>query len=455
MGKIGIQKSAFWRLAVAGLLMMGNARAEEVIIKPLSEMPIHPGHSVSDVYTPVQHFKGYTFFVIPDVHDRPVVTQVDPNGVQTRVFLDDQEDYRALPDPHNGFSLGIDPQGYIHITGDMHQFGSGHSRNGRYPYPARYDDKQDAAMLYWRSVRPLDISAGFHFGGAKGASTVMPGTSWTYGRFINDRNGELYYSSRVRAFWTRDYRVPDSKRGSMAVGLYKYDTRTGTWTALGGTVPHKNPDNVSTFFNVLYWANSGRPDTQHSYQAYQANFNFDINNRLHFAGSGHIGDGSTVRLVYAYSDDEGRTWYKANGTRIPGLPLQGDEGAINLADVVNDSKQGSINKVSADRHGVPAIKVGQSGISGWYVWNGTQWVVEKRLPGNRMFQRPNGELLVTAAWGIWRLRDLNLDTLSFESLTKAGLHTPSQFGALSTGNLYGLVMNKETTMVTLREMLIP
>lgn len=444
-------------LALLALTWGANTRAQNVIVNKLASLPIHAGHSVSrtDVHTPVQHFKGFTFFVVPGVNDRPVVIQVNPNGVEKRVYLDPRRDYRALPDPHNGFSMGIDPKGYIHITGDMHQFGARHSRDKRYAYPERYDDKKDAAMLYWRSVRPLDISAGFYFGGTKGAPTLMPGTSWTYGRFINDLHGELYYSSRVRAFWAKNFNLPDGKRGAMAVGLYKYNVTTETWRAIGGPIPHKNPSNVASFFDVFYWADSGRPDTGLSYQAYQANFNFDTHNRLHFTASGHIGDGTVIRLVYAYSDDEGATWHKANGDRIPGLPLQGDEGAVNAADVVNDSKHGAIAKVGADRHSVPAVKVGQSGTSGWFVWNGSRWVVDTRLPGNRLFQRPNGDVLLVAEWGVWTLPDLNLEALNIEPLSKSGLHTPSQFGVLSTGNLYGLGTNPESTLVTLREMLIP
>lgn len=408
----------------------------------------HPKHQLIDVYTPVAHFKGNTLLVVPDRKDRPTVTQVAPNGRHTTVFLDPQPDYVSFPDPHNQFSVGVDPRGYIHIAGDMHQFGAGHGRHRNYVYPDRYDDRKGAAILYWRSVRPMNISGGFEFRGAKNSVHALPGISWSYGRFFNDREGNLYYSARVRAFSAKDYNQPDARRGSMGVGVYRYDEQTETWSALGGHVPHPNPGNVRIYHDVLYWAHSGRPDTEHGYQAYQANLNFDINDRMHFSVCGHIGDGETLRLVYAYSDDKGQTWHKADGTRIPGVPLQGDRGAQNLADVVTDMNHGSIAKVIADRHGNPAIKMGSNN-SGWFVFRNGKWTFDKNIPGTRMFQQPDGDLIIIADWGTWMLRDL-VPPVQPEKIGR-GISMCSQFGALSTGNLHGPVMNKEKDKVLLAE----
>ncbi|MCH8527469.1 MAG: BNR repeat-containing protein, partial [Kiritimatiellae bacterium] len=423
--------------ALLAFCALSAIRADEASgPKTLFSMPIKPGHQISDVYTPVAHTRGFTFFVIPDEQDRPLVTQVNPDGAVTSVYLDPEDDYTAFPDPHNGFSLGLDEKGYIHITGDMHQFGARHSRHGNYPYPERYDDKKDAAILYWRSRRPGNVSSGFEFRGRIDSPHRLPGRSWTYGRFLNAPDGQLFYTSRVRTINPHSYQRLGSRRGVIGFGLYRYESDTETWHAIGGDIPHEQPDQIARYYPIFYWANSGRPDTDFSYQPYQAHVNFDIHGRMHFAASGHIGDGETVRLVYAYSDDKGKIWHKANGDPIPGLPLQGDEGAANQADVVRDLKSGSIMKVVADRNSRPAVKMGQSQHSGWFVWNDTEWQLVKELPANRGFQRPNGDVLLTASWGVWSTPDLHPQTANPQRVLP-GISTPSQLGVLRYDRLIG------------------
>jgi hypothetical protein len=444
-------------LLFAPALMSLLLRAEEnaPLRRTLFSVPMGPGHSISDVYTPVTHAAGHTFFVIPDANHRPTVTQQFPDGRVVTVFLDPKDDYRAFPDPHNGFSLGLDKEGYLHITGDMHQFGARHGRHGGYPYPERYDDKEGAVMLYWRSRVPWDVERGFEFLGAAGSTRALPGTSWTYGRFFNDARGELYYSSRVRSYVSKNFQQPDARRGSLAVGLYRYHSDSRSWTAVGGSIPHPRPGSVARFHPVFFWANSGRPDTGHAYQAFQAHFNVDIHNRIHFTACGHIGkSGKVVRLVYAYSDDQGETWHRADGTRIPGLPLQGDDDAPNLPDVVRDMGSSSIVKVVADGNQRPAVKVGQSHHSGWIVWKDDKWNTLQSLPANRGFQRPNGDVLFNAPWGIWTLDDLAAPR-HLRKFAPSGLHTPSQVGTLLFDRLIGAGMNPDKTTATLYEIRLP
>lgn len=439
-------------------LCLASLRGQEAATTrgSLFSVPMAPGHQISDVYTPVAHAEGHTFFAIPNDQDRPTVTQRTPVGTVVTVFLDPRDDYRAFPDPHNGFSIGVDTRGYLHVTGDMHQFGARHGRNGNYPYPPRYDDKHGATMLYWRSRRPWDIRGGFEFLGGPGSSDIPPGISWTYGRFFNDAKGELYYSSRVRSYISKSPGAPGGRRGSLAVGLYRYQADTETWRAIGGSVPHADPASVANFHPVFFWARSGRPDTGHAYQAYQAHFNFDIHNRLHFTACGHIGkSGEVVRLVYAYSDDQGGTWHKADGTRVPGLPLRGDDGAKNLPSVVRDMRGSSIVKVVADRDSRPAVKVGQSHHSGWFVWQDGKWRQIKALPANRGFQRPNGDVLFNAPWGLWSAGDLAGNPPEVEQIAPSGLHTPSQLGVLVYDRFIGAGMNRDKTLATVYEIHLP
>ncbi len=440
---------------LALVLSAGHAAAQKAAAssRTLVTIATHPGHKVNDIYSPVAHRDGHTFFAIPDAKDRPTVTHIAPDGKVTTVYLDQNPDYRGFPDPHNGFSVGLDPHGYLHVTGDMHQFGAAHSRHGKYPYPERYDDKHGAAMLYWRSVKPWDVSAGFYFGGAKGAPTTMPGTSWSYGRFFNDRDGNLYYSARVRAFWPRSFDTPEARKGAMGLGVFAYDPKAGRWRALGAPCPHPNADLVRTAYPVLFWANSGRHDTGQSYQVYQAHLNFDTRNRLHLAVAAHIGPNNESGAFYAYSDDIGETWHRADGTRIPGLPLRGEKGEPNRADVVQLSKHTSIVKVVADRRGVPAVHLG-SGAGGWFVWNGSKWIFDKRIPGIRGYVRPDGGIVFAAAWGSWLADNLNLNSFSAREL-KQGVSLGSHLGTLRDGRLVGLRPNKENTRVTVAEIVLP
>ncbi|MCC5844374.1 MAG: BNR-4 repeat-containing protein [Verrucomicrobia bacterium] len=458
---IGIQKVA----AVAGIFpkhvaagvalgvcigLFAEARAQKIERHVLAEQTTFPGHSVTDVYTPVGHARGHTFLVTPDENHHPVVIQATPSGEVRKVFLDPEhgvEDaYRAFPDPHNHFSLGVDKRGYVHITGDMHQFGSGHARHGGFPYPERYDDKKNAAMLYWRSVEPWDITAGFRFMGAKDSPYRMPGASWTYGRFARDRDGELYYSSRVRSKWAKDYRIPGSRQGAMAFGLYRYDVDSERWRAVGAAPAFPNPDNVAQAFDVLYWTHSGRADTGQSYQAYQAQVNFDVNNRMHFNASSYVEPGEVSQMSYAYSDDGGETWYRADGSRIPGLPLRGEQDEENHAHFVANSAGGSA--VIGDRGGRPASSTGHSARSGWRVWNGSEWVVNTSIPGYRGYARPDGRLFFTAGWGIWLVDDLAGEDVRPRRLG-GGIRSICQGGVLETGNIYGVLMNSERTKLSL------
>jgi hypothetical protein len=409
----------------------------------------HKGHLVaSEVYTPVAHSRGHTFAVFADAQDHPTVIHVDPEGTVTTVPLDSQGDYRGLPDGHNGFSAGIDKAGFLHVTGDMHQFGPGQARHTKYAYPERYDDKKNAAMLYWRSRKPWSVEAGFEFRGARGSKHLMPGTSWTYGRFTADRNGELYYSARVRAFWAKNYKLPGAREGAMALGLYRYDVEKETWKAIGGH-PDTDPDNTASHHRVLFWARSGRADTGGGYQVYQSAVSFDRANRMHVAVHAIVGPDNTSRLLYAYSDNGGGTWFKANGQPIPGLPLRGEDGEANLADTIADAGDGIV-RVVVDADGVPAVNQGHS-YKGSFVWDREAWTFRTDVPGHRGYVRPDGSLVFTSAWALW---DVNRFAKSSMSVTeeRPGLSVVSQQGVLETGVLYGLRVSKDGQSVSLHRM---
>jgi hypothetical protein len=409
----------------------------------------HEGHLVaSEVYTPVAHSQGHTFAVFVDAADHPTVIHVDPDGLVTNVPLDVQGDYRGLPDGHNGFSAGIDKAGFLHVTGDMHQFGAGQSRNEKYAYPERYDDKKNAAMLYWRSRKPWNVAAGFEFRGARGSRHLMPGTSWSYGRFVADRKGALYYSARVRAFWSKNYKLAGAKEGALALGLYRYDVETETWNAIGG-YPDTDPENTASRYRVLFWARSGRADTGGSYQVYQSAFSFDLANRLHLAVHAIVGPENDSRLLYASSGDGGVTWLKADGEVISGLPLRGEDREVNRADTITNAGAGIV-RVVADADGVPAVNQGHS-YKGSFVWDGKAWTFRTDVPGHRGYTRLDGSLVFTSAWAVWDVDRLNKPSIDAKE-QRPGLSVVSQKGVLETGDLYGLRVSKDGRSVSLHRM---
>jgi hypothetical protein len=114
----------------------------------------------------------------------------------------------------------------------------------------------------------------------------------------------------------------------------------------------------------------------------------------------------------------------------------------------------SIVKVVADGNQRPAVKVGQSHHSGWIVWKDDKWNTLQSLPANRGFQRPNGDVLFNAPWGIWTLDDLAAPR-HLRKFAPSGLHTPSQVGTLLFDRLIGAGMNPDKTTATLYEIRLP
>jgi hypothetical protein len=398
---------------IAVLASGGFAQAESMSVSTLYTQGCDPRNAVHWLWTPVQHLHGKTFVVVPDATLRPLVTQIDADGKITTVPLDPLPDYHACADGHNRFTLGIDKDGYLHIAGDMHGYAEWATT-----YIARY---QYQNMMYWRSNRPLDVTGGFTFTGGATAETRLPGEEWGGdSRFFNDRNGELYFSSRVRAF------TGSTLSGSepfIAYGLYRYDTNTGRWTAMGGDVSKLVPD-AQNFHTVLYWEHTI------GFEAFQTDPVFDSHNRLHFAISGNAAELPGMGLIYAMSDDGGVSWKKANGTRIPGLPLRNKDGDPDQADL--------LARASSIEH--PSVTVDQDGKflvqgHGGQTWNGSAWV---HATGNGGFLGPDGMLTCESGPRVLRSAGIDKPAVAFDygigtvfSISELGLMVENVIYAVS------------------------
>jgi regulation of enolase protein 1 (concanavalin A-like superfamily) len=391
---------------------------------------IAPGFTSAEPYSQVWNANGSTYFVWVDANYRAWVAQIK-NGVLTQQPVDSNVDYKVQADGHHRFSIGVDTDGYVHVTGDMHHY-STFTDSVITPYPVRY---QHQSILYWKSNAPNDISKGFTFAGGVNTQTTIPGGGWMMGRFFSDNNGVLYYSSMVHAY------EASNNSGQMAVGLYRYDTAQKGWTAIGAKAPATQPNMVNVF-PVFYWEFAGL-GTGQWFQNYQGRFQFDSTNRLHFIVSANTNNNAygANRLLYAVSADDGNTWKKANGVGIAGLPLRGIDGQPNTADVVAEL---NVSPGFTASPGIVVDKLGNVAVSAngvWYQFNGSKWdgTSKQNIPnypsasfGSRMpdnsiiYQMPSlGKLLYSD--------DLNHSPIGYDLQMYGGLACVDENGLRNTG----------------------
>ncbi|MDR3646924.1 MAG: BNR-4 repeat-containing protein [Candidatus Babeliales bacterium] len=355
-------------------LVFININLKSEVLSPTIEfsVPLNISNGPNEPFTPMVHYNNNTYLVYVDNNFRPLVIQKSCNLTEVTVPLDPNPDYVAQADGHNRYSMGIDKNGYLHITGDMHF----------YPVeaqilPDRYKNQQ---ILYWVSNAPYDITKGFTFAGGLNSSTAIPGQFWTTGHFFNDNKLELYYTSMIRGV----YNAPIRLTGEMAVGLYKYDALNHKWIALGAP-PAVDPTYPAgtQYFTSLFWDKAGfgsQAGQGQWFNNYFPAFYFDNQNVLHFSVSINVDPSipGESRVIYAKSFDGGLTWYKANGKTKVSLPLGGfvTDGS-RLADIVADfgtSLIGVNTNVVADNTGQPAVNIQTpNGSLVWYRYNGTTW----------------------------------------------------------------------------------
>ena len=397
---------------IAGLLSAGVAPAEVMSVSTLYTQPINPTNAVHPLWTPVQHYRGMTFVVCPDLQLRPMVTQIDRAGAVTTVFLDTGTNpvYTASTDGHNRFTMGIDKHGYLHIIGDMHGYAPWAST-----YVARY---QYQSILYWKSNKALDVTGGFSFCGGLNSTTRLPGVEWGGdSRFFNDRNGELYFSSRVRAFEGGPF---GGSEPFIAYGMYRYNVTNGVWSALGGS-PASDAPGAKNYNVVLYW------EYTLSFEAYQSQPRFDNSNRLHFAIGGNTAGTTGNGLIYACSDDGGATWKKANGQPIPGLPLRGKDGEEDQGDLIIRARN------VAQQAGVSIDQNGKLNVAGW-TWAGTNWT---NISGGSGMLGPDD--MLTAEGGSVLKRASAIGERSTAYDTGFGqVFSTSELGLQTEGAIYGI-----------------
>jgi hypothetical protein len=352
-------------------------------------------------YSPVWTHDGSIYHVYVNHLQEAIVAKLDPHGVRTTHVLKTG----VIADAHHSFSIGVDPQGYLHVTGDMH--------NGRY-----VDGVQEDAWNYWVSTQPGDISSWEYYPGsawdnwpdAVGTDETGPalsGNMASYAVFRPDNGGRLFMSFRGRA--RKDFGLNGGK-GWTGLRLQRLDgSGARRWTALGDfALPVHDAD----FFpaKVIGWdVAGGRIQKDESgtvisdwYQTYRGQYWFDASNRLHLAWSyfgensqtadvsvpTDIGSGAT-HILYACSPDGGVTWQRADGSAIE-LPLSPAN-----ADIVVERAPGDLTStcyIVTTAEGYPVVSYSRRGIpmhgdpylKSWTPQAG--WGAEVALPTADAFQ---------------------------------------------------------------------
>ncbi len=342
-----------------------------------SKSTLYTGQSYSNYYTEsvfsaIDSHDGDIYFVMIDENRRPFIGKISDGVTDVQPLTNEYQDYVTRDDGHHELSIGIDKDGYIHVAGDMHN----HPQMDVNHLVGDAAVLQTSDILYWKSDVPGDISS-FSFMGF--SANRIPGKAFSYGHFFTDRNGELFYSARTlaRSYY---YQKPQDGGVGRGLGLYAYNTSTQSWTARGELADMYGFSDAN--HKVIVYDPSGHGGNT-SYQQYKGDFYFDKNNRMHMAlGMNTDGHSDVNNVIYAYSDDGGVTFHKADGTSIQ-LPMTAEANGTYQADRLVHNTTGGIDmdqaSVAAAWNDYPVVHY-KRGSGKYMYWNGTSWSSEQNAP---------------------------------------------------------------------------
>jgi hypothetical protein len=315
----------------------------------------------SDWQTPVATYNDAIYYVYVTRQLKTLIIKKSSDGTVSKNVIFEETD----SDPwHNGASVAIDRNGYIHVAGNMHHSPYNHPKTGN-PY-------YEYAWQYVVSDKPEDISSFTFIGDDESRS--IPGTWITYPSFARDPNGVLFITFRHRIKFGTGW-----SPGIMAAAIARYDADAKIWIMLGGT---QYPHGVETFF----WNDSGAEGT--AYQPYRPRIFFDRKNRMHVTWVVDDGNGSSgyhTHVLYAYSDDSGDTFKRADGSLYETLPITLENGDVVVGPDWCGNDGGlwytSYVGVTADMHPAVSFADNSNDTAWWSLWGPEAgWSAPAKLP---------------------------------------------------------------------------
>lgn len=292
--------------------------------------------------------KGWRSSDFPRLYRIPI-TKINPDGTQQKVYLGgedfviDGSDAKML-----GWSLFVDEAGYIHLIGGQHNV----------PNPDNYipgsweemgvpRDRNHAdfpAQMYWVTKEPGNIET-FEFVGRKSDPRAIPAGYLNYMVFLQSPASKTYLYGRANAC------------GWQSWGMFRYDANTKRWTTVGAdpfdlieSARHHDANWLNYLHDPARGSAPKAPTAERPLVwAWQPNFynycrddwgaKFDKTGRLHIKMriEGLDGDGYVqFSSVYAYSDDNAKTFHRADGSPVA-LPLTTNPAPDHNADLLQNN----------------------------------------------------------------------------------------------------------------------
>jgi len=281
---------------------------------------------------------------------RVKIVKADASGQAQTAYLEGEHFVFDGSDAKvRGWSIAVDTKGFIHIVGGQHNM-----PNPNYFIPGSWEKMgvprdrnagNHPNQLYWVSRNPGDITD-FEFVGHKNNPHQIASPGYlNYMNFVQDRRGTLYILGRINV------------GGWQSWGLYRYDVHSRSWSPIGGdaaeviaSAKKAHPDwGMYLMRNIRGGipATGGIKSLAWAWQPHFYNYcrsrwgvQFDPDNRMHV----HIpirGLDLNARIidhdVYAYSDDGGVTFHRADGSKVA-LPLTTNPAPEHDADVQADGR---------------------------------------------------------------------------------------------------------------------
>lgn len=252
-------------------------------------------------------------------------------------------DINMVEDSHNVLVVGVDPEGYIHVTGNMHA----------------------TPLLMARSVKPHDLSEFVTVNEMIPGERTVTENQVTYPQFFINGSGELMFAYR------NGHPGDDGKWY-----LNKWNPNEGTPGKWQRVAQLTEGSGESFYPNPISVDRSTGP----------------TRGRIHLFGTwrvGKAGEGeppTNEDLVHYYSDDNGKTWYQYGSSTPVSMPIKREEGAriLDTKQFPNSSYIMNQTGLEIDSQGRPHALVQMSKTVGvksdlrqnhvWY--DGAKWQIQ-------------------------------------------------------------------------------